>query len=185
MKNPVKKLATTIVITLICVFMTAAAMNKISSVMAEKKQTEINELQANSLKETLQLVENEQHLAKDEFYTKMRTNAEMMAIILKEKVIDGKYAGEDLFEDGMVVKYSDGRVEQPGDEYQPHIDEQQLKQALEGVITLSYKNRWSEDIDTLVTAFEMKDGYYYIDWTSEYEYIDFPMKERREDEEDS
>ncbi|MBR3251661.1 MAG: hypothetical protein IKF80_08110 [Erysipelotrichaceae bacterium] len=53
MKRLVRKLITTITITLICVFFACLVMTSASTFLLGKKQKEVNEMKAEALKETL------------------------------------------------------------------------------------------------------------------------------------
>ena len=173
MNNPVKKLITTITVTIICMFVASMVMIAASTSILSKKQKEVNEMKAEALKETLEQIEMEQALAVDEFYYKTRTNSDLMAAILKNYIVDGKYSGQLLFEEGMVVKNADGKIEQPTNEHQPQINVEELKKALIEPIYSSYISEYNEEMHVIMTASEMAGGYYYVDWTSLYEFSNF------------
>ena len=148
-------------------------MTSASTFLLGKKQKEVNEMKAEALKETLEQIEMEQALAVDEFYYKTRTNSDLMAAILKNYIGDGKYNGQLLFEEGMVVKNADGKIEQPTNEHQPQISAEELKKALIEPIYSSYISEYNEEMRVIMTASKMSDEYYYVDWTSLYEFSNF------------
>ena len=176
MKQLVKKLIKTIIITLICTAIAFILMVSVSAIMFRNRYKEITDLQGNSLKETLELLETEDEVASDEFYRRIEANSKLMATLLKDYLIDGKYTGEELFVDGKVVRYVDGVLEQPEAEYKPHIEPQQFEEALASYIRTTYYDGYS-DMEIILKASEIGDGYYYVDWTNEYEYKNYTLSD--------
>ena len=173
MKDPVRKLIKTIIVTLICLAITGLIMISASTFLFASRQKELNELRASSLKETLLMLENEEYLTREDFYYNLEKNGKLMATLLKEQIEDGEYKGQKEFTDGMIIKRVGDVIEQPEDEKLPHIDVKQLEEALKDPIQSSYSNGNSEETKVILSACEMGSGYYYVNWIEDYKFQNY------------
>ena len=173
MKDHVRKLIKTIIVTLICLAITGLIMISASTFLFASRQKELNELRASSLKETLLMLENEEYLTREDFYYNLEKNGKLMATLLKEQIENEEYKGQKEFTDGMIIKRVGDVIEQPEDEKLPHIDVKQLEEALKDPIQSSYSNGNSEETKVILSACEMGSGYYYVNWIEDYKFQNY------------
>ena len=125
---------------------------------------------AESIRRTIVDFEEEAGKITDWFYEKLNENVRMSVFIIRDQMTDGEYAGQTLFDDGMIVRIQDGQVRTPPKAGALFPDLQP-----EDIMT-EYTPRLfttADGEDVFITSGRIDDGLYFIDRTDLEEYLDF------------
>ena len=175
MKKPFSKLIISVVVSAVLLYIASGTMVFASGFILSVDRFKDTESQSESLQSTLELLEIEEDSARVRFYQRTRTTTRLMSTILRDKVVNGRYTGQMLFDDGMVVRYANGKLEKPEGEFVPDLDVAQFEEALTSNSRSTRKNEYQTYLNTILTAEKIRDNYYYVDWTDEYELLNILM----------
>ncbi len=115
------------------------------------------------------------------YFEKLQTGTRLIAAGLEDYVIDGKYVGETLHEEGTVVYFKDNEIVLP-DRYPEDMPELLPKHFSEDI-----QKEYSDLINSaqldfkLITTSEIKDNYYFVEWTDTYDFIDYLVLHKNND----
>lgn len=132
---------------------------------SRKRDDQRNELKMDSLKKTLNVLETDYSDAMTNYLKKFTVLSDMTALMLREYMSDDRYEGPESFDDGFVVRLSNGKLIYPeGEEGIPNLTAELVESEVSRYLMELYPD---EDIDSknIVNSRNIDGNWYLIEMT--------------------
>ena len=174
MKHPIRTMFITLIATIILIYGAVGLVLKDSGnrnlFMQEQDR---NVLKNNNICISISQMDETKEKIYDAFIENLLANAKMSAYVLGDNVKNGVYTGRTVFEEGIVVYFDGEDFKYPDDA--PAKYAILNKNNFTNDIYETYKDYIYDDSKTgyFITSSEIKDNYYYVDFTNVSEFKDY------------